>query len=155
MSRPRAITREVADQIARVLLGPDGTVHTIESACHEVGVNPATVRGLLMRYEHEKCTTEDDEWCGALIAGAKAKHLLEIRRQGFVDASGGNRAGTSWAQWQLEVQAPNEHKRVSAHEVSGPNGGPMQTQDLSGKSSGELEAMQAELEALRRENKGE
>jgi hypothetical protein len=151
MSRPRVLTVEVANRLAELLTSD--VTHTIESVAAELGIRSSTVRDCMHRYETDKCTTDVDVEVGEILARAKAEHVRQIRAQGFADAAQGNRAGTSWAQWQCEVQAPNEHKRATAVELSGPDGGPMHVlQGYEKKSTADLKA---EYEALVRENMGE
>lgn len=124
----RAITQELAAAFAEVLLSD--LSHTVQSASLEVGLNPWTVRDAISRYNIDKCLSLADEEICEVLFRAKAEHVKQIRAAGYISAGRGNRAGTSWAQWQLEVQDPNEHRRKTeaAVELSGKDGGPIETQ---------------------------
>lgn len=134
--RHRVVTLELAQRIAAILLETDdqaplglGHTHTIESASVAVGIRGGTVRELLRRYADGKCATEEDEEIGAVIDDARTEHLRRMRGLGFAAAGNNNRAGTSWIQWQLEIQDPKNHPRKQALEVSGPDGGPVETKN--------------------------
>lgn len=99
--------------------------HSVETASSAVGVRARTVRDAIARHDSDKCGTDEDVEVCAVLAAAKAKHLLRLRRLGFDGAKGGNRAATGWLQWQLEVQDPLNHPRKSAVELSGPGGKPI------------------------------
>lgn len=124
----RAITLESAAAFAEVLLSD--LSHTVESASLEVGINPYTARDAINRYRNDKCKTLADEEVCEVLFRAKTEHIKQIRAAGYISAGRGNRAGTSWAQWQLEVQAPLEHRRrtEASVELSGKDGGPIETE---------------------------
>lgn len=123
----RVLTMELAQRFAE-LLTSDPT-HSVESAAREAGLKPSTVRDALRRLNADQCRTLDDEEVCEVIARAKDQHIKDIRAAGYMSASKGNRAGTSWVQWQLEVQAPLEHprKQESSVELTGRGGGPIET----------------------------
>lgn len=118
MEKARQLAVELASDVA----------HNIESASLAVGLRPSTVRDTLSRFENEKCTSEEDEAVGEVLALAKSTHIKRIRSLGFTQAELENRAGTAWMQWQLEVQAPKEHPRKSGLELTGKDGGPVETE---------------------------
>jgi hypothetical protein len=125
----RVITVELATRFAEELAGDMS--HSVESAALASGIRPGTVREAIHRYEHDKCTTAiDEEVCEILVKG-KAEHIKQIRAAGYISAGRENRAGTSWMQWQLEVQAPKEHPRKTQVELSGEDGKPIETNNTS------------------------
>lgn len=125
----RVLTLELAMRFAKIYLS--SLDHTVESAALEAGLRPSTVRDAISRYHNDKCQTLADEEICELVYRAKCEHVRDIRAEGFEFATDKNRAGTAWVQWQLEVQAPLEHprKQESSIELTGPNGGPIQTQN--------------------------
>jgi hypothetical protein len=125
----RVLTMALAREFAEILCSD--LSHTVQSAALEAGLRPSTVRDAIMRYEHDECKTLADEEVCELAYRAKSVHIKQIRAAGYMSAGKMNRAGTSWMQWQLEVQAPLEHprKQETTLAVSGPDGGPIQTQN--------------------------
>jgi hypothetical protein len=125
----RVLTMERATSFAKILLS--SIDHTVETAALEAGLRPSTVRDAIHRYNRDQCKTLADEEVCELIYRAKCEHMRDIRAEGFQSAASKNRAGTSWAQWQLEVQAPLEHPRKQETTVEhvGKDGGPIQTQN--------------------------
>ena len=123
----RIITMEIAEAFAVELCSD--LSHTVESAATAVGVRAGAVRQALHRYLHDECATLVDEEICEVLHRAKTEHIKQIRAGGYVSAGRGNRAGTAWMQWQLEVQAPLEHPRKQEVEVTGKDGGPIQTEN--------------------------
>lgn len=123
----RVLTPELALAFAERLLSD--VTESVESAALAVGLRPSTVRDAISRYNQDKCKTLADEEVCELVVRAKTEHIKQIRAEGFRSAGKENRAGTSWAQWQLEVQAPREHprKQEMSVEMAGKNGGPIET----------------------------
>lgn len=123
----RVLTKDLAERFAE-LLTSDPT-HSVESAAREAGLKPSTVRDALRRLNADQCRTLDDEEVCEIIAKAKDQHIKDIRAAGYMSAAKGNRAGTSWVQWQLEVQAPLEHprKQEATVELTGKGGGAIET----------------------------
>jgi hypothetical protein len=123
----RVLTVELAREFAEILCSD--LSHTVQSAALEAGLRPSTVRDALMRYEHDACKTLADEEVCELVYRAKSVHIKDINHAGYVSAGTKNKAGTSWAQWQLEVQSPLEYprKQETTLEVTGKDGGPIQT----------------------------
>ena len=123
----RVLTMHAAQLFAEIL-SSDPT-HTVESAAREAGIKPSTVRDALRRLNADQCRTLDDEEVCEVVARAKDQHIKDLRAAGYMSASKGNRAGTSWVQWQLEVQAPLEHprKQEATVELTGKDGGPIAT----------------------------
>lgn len=132
-ARARVTTRVITPELARRFaeeIASDMS-HSVETASLAVGLRPSTVREAIFRYEHDKCTTEiDEEVCEILVKG-KAEHIKQIRAAGYVSAGRENRAGTSWMQWQLEVQAPKEHPRRTSVELTGEDGKPIETNNAT------------------------
>lgn len=121
----RVISKALAQKFADVLLSD--VTHTVQSAALEAGIRPGTVRESLRRWEADECGSLEDEEICEILAKAKEEHIREIRRLGYVCAGRDIRAGTTWMQWQLEVQAPKEHPRKQQIDqtISGPDGGPV------------------------------
>ena len=123
----RVITMELAERFAELLcLDPTYSVNT---AAIDAGIKPTTVRKAIHRYEHDLCRTLEDEEVCEVIYRAKMTHIKHIQSAGYVSAGKGNRAGTAWCQWQLEVQAPLEFPRKQEQTIEhvGKDGGPIQT----------------------------
>lgn len=135
-ARVRVITMELAQRFAEVLLSD--LTHTVESASAECGLKARSVRQAISRYDEDDCGTDEDEAICGVLARAKERHLLELRRRGFMVASDDNRSATSWHQWQLEVQDPRHHSRKSAVELTGAEGGPIKTQALSPETAAQV-----------------
>jgi hypothetical protein len=112
----RVLTMELAEKFAAELLADAS--HSVESASFEVGLRPSTVRDAISRYLNDKCTSLEDEAVCEVVAKAKTEHVKKLRAWGYIEASKENRAGTSWAQWQLEVTDPLHHPRKQV-EVKG------------------------------------
>lgn len=127
--RPREITMEVAERFAKELASD--ICHSVESAGHAIGVNPRSIRSLIGRYERGECHTEVDEQIGEVLASARARHILELRKRGEHAGETKNVAGVKWFQWRLETQAPREHGRRTQLEVTGAEGGPLAVQSIS------------------------
>lgn len=125
MGRPRVVTMELARRFAEAMLGDIS--HSIESASHEVGLNPNTVRDCIGRYERDACETDEDEEICGVLAAARAKHIYELRKRGEVAGGDANGPGVAWYKWRLETQAPKEHPRKEAVELTGKDGGPIET----------------------------
>lgn len=125
----RVLTLELAERFAQVLCSQ--LAHTVESAAVEVGIRASTIREALSRLESDKCGSAEDEEICTVLAQAKASHILALRAAGFAAGGSANNAGTNWLRWQLEVQDPLHHPRKteSAVELSGPGGGPVQTEN--------------------------
>jgi hypothetical protein len=118
------ITLELARQFAHELTSD--LSHSVESASAECGLRARSVRDAIYRHERDECGTEEDrEICG-LLSAAKTAHIRELRRKAMLYAAAGNRAGCGHIQWQLEVQDPRNHPRTQRHELSGPEGEPVQ-----------------------------
>lgn len=102
--------------------------HSVESCSHAVGLNPNAVRACIGRYDRDECTTDEDEAVCEVLAAAKAKHILALRRNGEMAGGDANGPGVAWYRWRCETQSPKEHPRKteSAVELSGPGGAPMQ-----------------------------
>lgn len=106
--------------------------HTMESAAAAVGLRSSSVvRECLSRYVNDKCGSPEDEEIGAILYEAKQKHIHELRKQGFEGAERANNPRVSWVKWQLEIQDPANHPRKTAVELTGADGGPVKTQELS------------------------
>jgi hypothetical protein len=125
----RVITMELAQRFAELLcLDPTSSV---EDAASDAGIKSTSVRQAIYRYRHDLCTTLVDEEICEVLYRAKTKHIKHIREAGYRSAAQKNHAGTSWCQWQLEVQAPLEHPRKQEQTIEhvGKDGGPIQTQN--------------------------
>lgn len=125
----RVITLELALEFARVLLSDPA--YTMKSAALFAGIKPSTVREAIRRYEHDECTNLADEEICEVLVKAREAHICQLRALGFDAAGKQNRAGTSWAQWQLEVQDQKEHPRKQQVELTGAEGGPVKTENES------------------------
>jgi hypothetical protein len=123
----RVITVELAKRFAEEIASDMS--HNVNSASLAVGLRPSTVREAIHRYENDKCTTAIDEEVSEILVRGKAEHIKQIRAAGYISAGKENRAGTSWMQWQLEVQDPKEHPRKTQVELSGEDGKPIETKN--------------------------
>lgn len=121
----RVLTREVAEAFAAELRSD--IAHSVNSAARRVGVKPDTVKKALQRAQNDTCFTPEDEEICDILAAAKDEHIRKLRSLGFESARKENRAGTSWMQWQLEVQDPINHPRKQdlSVEMAGKDGGPI------------------------------
>lgn len=125
----RVVTMDLAKRFAELIcLDP---TYNVNGAAIDAGIKPSAVREAIRRYRHDECKTlEDEEICEVLFR-AQAHHIKHITEGGYASAAKGNRAGTAWCQWQLEVQAPLEHPRRQEQTIEhvGKDGGPIQTQN--------------------------
>lgn len=123
----RVITMQLAKRFSELLcLDP---MHSVKSAAIDAGIKPTTVRQAIYRYQHDLCTTLEDEEICEVLYRAKSQHIKHIIEAGYRAAAQNNRAGTAWCQWQAEVQAPDEYPRrqETTVELTGKDGGPIQT----------------------------
>lgn len=125
----RVLTMELAEAFAKAL--SEDPMHTVESAALAAGLRPGLIRKALHRYYHDQCKNLRDEEICEVLYRARTAHIKAIREAGYQCAGRGNRAGTAWVQWQLEVQAPLEHPRrqEASIELTGKDGGPIQTEN--------------------------
>lgn len=121
----RVISKEKAYEFAAEFASD--VSHTVKSCALAVGIRPGTVREAISRYENDKCQTLLDEEICEILVKAKEEHIKQIRAGGYIWAGKENRAGTSWMQWQLEVQDPKEHPRKTQVELGGVDGKPIET----------------------------
>lgn len=120
--------------------------HSVESASHEAGLHPKTVRECIHRYDKGEFHSEIDEQVCTILARARALHIAELRRKGEIAGGDVNGPGVAWYKWRLETQAPKEHPRKTEVELAGKNGGPIQTADLSQMSTEQLRELLRETE---------
>lgn len=125
----RKLTLEKASQIAETLR--TDLTSTLNSAAARAGIPGTSVVQTISRYEREACTSEMDEQVGAILYEGYQAHLDAHRANAEVGALEGNGTLINWRKFRLETSAPKEHVRIAKQEVSGPDGGPVETVDLS------------------------
>ncbi len=124
----RRLTMEKAEEIAETLRNP---YETITSASVRAKLPPTIVTSALNRYENDQSGDGEYEIV-QIIAEALQNQYCEHRRVADLAAYDPKTTMvTKHKQWRLECAAPKEHAKITKQELSGPDGGPIEMQELS------------------------
>jgi transposase len=110
----------------------------IETAASFVGISQVTFRDWIRRGEREAQRLHNDPEARPIISETPFKELSEAIKQAQAESEIrdvmliGRAASEQWqaAAWRLERRYPDRWGKKDRHEVSGPNGGPVQFEEI-------------------------
>lgn len=135
MGRPTKLTPQTTERIVQAIKAGNYA----EPACRSAGISPSSYYRWLERGEHEPDGIYHDFAAAIRQAEADAEvHAVALLRRAMPNDW---RAALAY----LERRYPNRWRRHTTTELSGPGGGPIQTEtvDLSRLSTDELEQLHA------------
>lgn len=124
----RTIDLDIAEKFREVLLDKDLT-HSRSSAALSIGIHPKTVNENIRRFENEETHTDEDYEVGQHLACTIAMYAQALRNkitEEKLDSKSGHNH-VNWWKWRLETQCPKEHPRNQNIELTGKDGGPLET----------------------------
>jgi len=137
VGRPTKLTKAIQDELVKTLRSGN----YLETAASFAGLSHSIIREWVRRGERESIRLTNDPEAKPIkseipfmefsVAIKKAQAQSEVMDVMLI----GNAARESWqaAAWRLERKFPDRWGRKDKHEVSGPNGGPVQVEEIREK----------------------
>ncbi len=138
---PTLCTPERTKTIVDYLGDPNAT---IGDACAEAGVSRWAYVDWMRKGEESE--QEPYRTFFLLVSEARSKQAKAMLELGDAYATDGNKSGVSWTQWKLSKLHAKSFGERQQIELSGPGGGPIETQELAPQERKEVIVVLQELE---------